>query len=903
MAASVTLLQPGSDLISDPNFLILFEHAVARGSKVTSRSHRALAELTRLTPRQREIAADLGCNLGTVKGGLYSVFKKIGVASRAQLSASSWDKAPPVRGKDTRGLLLGKLAARSLASPTYSMNRLLLTLVIFCAALAASRAQFGSFGDVPIEINSEQTRFEGGIAIADRNVIIRYSDVTIYCDYATYNPDTRDVLLSGNVRLYRAGQLFTGDRALYNLETKVLNAADFRGDFAPFGFGGSTLTSQGGDAYLVKDGIFTTSDNSKPDWQLRARTVRIYAKDRIVFTNVRLYVGRTPIFWFPYLYQSLDREQSFTLVPGYSGVWGAYLLAHYTFPLAEQTSGMLRVDLLADRGVGLGFDARWPGKSGSLGHSSVFDTASDSDAAEKTKESKTGRNWGRFRSYFIDDSSPGINRTANRREPIDPARYRVSLQDRTYLTEDIYSTIDINKLSDRRFLQDFAEHEFRQNPNPDNLIAVTKWDENYTFTLLAREQLNTDQDGTERLPEAALDLKRRPVFGKSGIIYEGETSAGYFRSNFATGSLFPDYASARVDTFHQLIYPAVLGGWLSLVPRVGVRGTYYSDSGAVVDPLTGVPTARVTNEPAISQRLRTGGPVFRPVVNAGFESSFKLSRAYEDVQSRRWGLDGLRHVVQPYMNFSYVWTGKNPDEILQFDRIRRSTQLQPIDFPQFNTIDSIDNWSILRLGVRNRLQTRRDNLTFTWLEMDTYFDTNIDRPDFGLSSPVDDGTFSNLQNRLRWTPLPWVNLQVDAQLPIFDRGFTEVNTSLNFLATENMQFNVGHRYIKTGNQVFFDSNLLNIGGYFRISDNWAVSFREQYEFQTSVIEFQSYEIHRDLSSWVASLGLLVRENRGTQKSLTDVGVLLTFTLKDIPEVRLPIALDPSGTGGSSGKNR
>lgn len=98
MAASVTLLQLGSGLISDPNFLILFEHAAPRGSKATSSQHRALAELTRLTPRQRDIAAlavsgrtngeiatALGCNLGTVKGGLYSVFKKIGVASRAQL--------------------------------------------------------------------------------------------------------------------------------------------------------------------------------------------------------------------------------------------------------------------------------------------------------------------------------------------------------------------------------------------------------------------------------------------------------------------------------------------------------------------------------------------------------------------------------------------------------------------------------------------------------------------------------------------------------------------------------------------------------------------------------------------------------------------------------------------------
>ena len=74
------------------------------------------------------------------------------------------------------------------------------------------------------------------------------------------------------------------------------------------------------------------------------------------------------------------------------------------------------------------------------------------------------------------------------------------------------------------------------------------------------------------------------------------------------------------------------------------------------------------------------------------------------------------------MDASFVYAYKDPSHILQFDRLNRSTQLPPIDFPQFNTIDSLDNWSIIRLGVRNRLQTRRDNDTLNWFELDTYID-------------------------------------------------------------------------------------------------------------------------------------------------------------------------------------
>src|SRR4051812_12151206 len=111
-----------------------------------------------------------------------------------------------------------------------------LLLALLLCALPQARGQFGSFGDIPIEINAEQTRFEGGLAIAEGNVLIRYGTVTIYADYGQYNPDTHDVLVTGNVRIFRGddlthpgatapvqsgtvspSKLFIGERAIYNL--------------------------------------------------------------------------------------------------------------------------------------------------------------------------------------------------------------------------------------------------------------------------------------------------------------------------------------------------------------------------------------------------------------------------------------------------------------------------------------------------------------------------------------------------------------------------------------------------------------------------------------------------------------------------------------------------------------
>jgi len=738
---------------------------------------------------------------------------------------------------------------------------------------------FGKFSDIPIDIAAERLDASGALATASGNVQISYGATTIYADEAQYDPNTRDVIATGNVRIYRDGQLTLAERAVYNLETKDIFAASVSGDTAPFMFAGTSLQNMpGSKGYLVKEGLFTTSDAINPDWSLRAKRIRIYPNDRVILEDVKLYVGELPVMWLPYMYQSLNRENAFTIVPGFRSLWGAYVLSSYTFPISEQVGGTLNLDYRSKRGPAAGFGVNWGPKQ------------------------QAGKNWGRFLAYGLNDQSPNINNTALAREPISTARYRVSLQARQYITDDIYASVDINKLSDTRLLQDFYEHEFVLNPHPDNAISLTKFADDYTLTLLVRKQLNEFFDGTERLPEAALDVTRQPILG-SKVFYEGQTSAGSYRFNHAKDSADPDYGFTRFDSFNQFVMPQTFFGWLNFVPRIGVRGTWYSESGQIVPILQTTTTtlsngAQQTATNTINQLVKQG-PVFRPVFNTGFEASFKASKAYEDVQSRAWGLDGLRHIVQPYANLSYVKAGADPQDLLQIDRLQRSSQPPPIDFPAFNGIDAIGDWDILRLGVRNRLQTRRDDSTFNWLEMDTFFDVRFTPQKFTGVDP-NPGRFSNVVNRLRWYPVPWLNLTMDAQLPVLDAGFNEVNTAANFIVNDRFSVSVGHRYIDH-NALFPDSSLIDLGGYLRINDNWAMSAHGAYEIHDHLIETQTYQIHRDLSSWIAGLGVIVNNNGTAAKSQYDYGIMLTFTLKDLPGLRLPMNVNASSALGT-GKN-
>jgi hypothetical protein len=130
-----------------------------------------------------------------------------------------------------------------------------------------------------------------------------------------------------------------------------------------------------------------------------------------------------------------------------------------------------------------------------------------------------------------------------------------------------------------------------------------------------------------------------------------------------------------------------------------------------------------------------------------------------------------------------------------------------------------------------------------------------------------------------------------------DGSFTDVNTYLRWQPVREFSFFVSQRYIE-GNPFFQDDSMATAGGYWRVNDNWAVSASTRYDFTFETWELQRYMLHRDLSSWLISAGFLVTDNRATFNNRTSgdvgVGLLLMVTLKDAPEVNLPLAFDVIG---------
>jgi LPS-assembly protein len=443
----------------------------------------------------------------------------------------------------------------------------------------------------------------------------------------------------------------------------------------------------------------------------------------------------------------------------------------------------------------------------------------------------------------------------------------------------IYGDVNMTWLSDRYYLEDFEPRVFTYNPQPDNVLGVFRKTEGSLAGIYGRFRLNDFYRTDSRLPEVFYERTRRPI-RESKVFYQSSTSAGFYREDLA------DFRQDRLRLIQSVLLegdPRIAEIDRVLAKRYFLRFHTWHEMSRTFRPVKGVtftPRAGL----GYTQYWQEGSDdesASRRLAYVGLDSSMKFVRKYPDVIKKKWGLDGLMHVSQPYANLSFLSTNQLDSSFTRIDRLTPTTQLRTIDVGSFSAIDEMNSWSIARLGVYNELATRRDGESHPWLTMNTYLD-------YFMNDPEMNRTFSNLYNDIYWYPLPWAAASVEMQFPLLDggSGFTELAPGMKFMPNENWEVSFNYRLLN-GHPILEDSNRIDTRVYTRLNESWGFDVFQQWELDDNTLEIQQYQVHRDFDSWIASLGVLKRDNRNRN----EYSVLLSFTLKDFPSINLPLTID------------
>ncbi len=638
------------------------------------------------------------------------------------------------------------------------------------------------------------------------NAAIRHKGFELRADKIRYNTDTGDAVASGNVSLVgEDGTLWKGDELAVNLRERAGAARSLDLYSRPF-----RVLAEGGafDAagtpdqlYEIENATLTTCTNEPGHfhWCVGARRARINPGDSVAGWGVVPRLFGVPFFYLPWYWKDLDRHYGFRIQPGYKHSWGAFLLSSYKLPLLrnkaekEFVDSYTSADFRADRGWAFGEKFAWEfGDDESKGLLSGY--------------------------YMPDDDDPHP-----RMIPWDvDERYRVRLEHSWNATDRDQLLVQGLYVSDDRFMKEFFREEWREMTEPDNYATLTHYGDDFTAGLTARARLNDFYEQVERLPEAWFSLNSTEL-GESGIYLENDDSLAFLRRRYpepvavnpayasgAASSSPDDYDAFRGDFNFLLSHPRKYLGFLSVVPRAGWRGTYYDTT---YDTITShsISTTAVTNEWGevswVSEESETTQTVEK---NSGFRSIFETGA---EVSTRAYGYwtgdNGTewRHVAEPYMN----WT------------LRLKPNFRPPELPQFDEVDALDKQNTVRVGWRQRWQTRdADGSPREFAYLDLWSDLNLDTEE-------DEEAVSDLGWDARQYPSDWMRIQSRGR---YDNNEGELDSADIVLTSWHDIFRCDIQYLWRN-----DRNSLFTGSVtWHPNETWAFNLFGRYEFETSQVE-------------------------------------------------------------------
>ncbi|QDT54307.1 LPS-assembly protein LptD [Caulifigura coniformis] len=628
-----------------------------------------------------------------------------------------------------------------------------------------------------------------------------------------------------------------------------------------------TTSAFGRPGYRVEGADIFVEERFDPSGRIDPGTgMPSTASPQITALNTRFYVEELPIFGLPYVSAPAENLQ----VPferlnfGYSSIFGATVHSVFNvetlfgFDLPEGVDMGVQFDYMTKRGPGLGLNTDYDVDGHLLGLPAHHE--------------------GTSKLYYLHDMGED-NLGRDRRDLAAPNnRGRAMWRNRTDLSVDTWINAEVDYISDRNFREQFDETGWDRDKDSETLVNLSHQFGNGQFNALVKGRINDFSDQTDWLPKFDLFNLGEPLFGDA-LTWSSHSSVGYGRIQTAEAPSDPQ------DVFTPLPYLQDASGLVGMT-RHELNAPFML--GAMnVSPY-------VMGEAAAWGEDYNGDSLARLYGSAGIRGSLQFFKALPDYRDPIFGLNGLAHKSQIDFDYYYAQSTKDLDEIPQYNEFDEDAQDRfreryiPLEFggvlppefdPRFYALRSgagrgvadpyfelVDDQHVLRLGWRNRLQTKvgppdRPRIK-DWMIFDlegTIF-PNADRDNFGE-------TLGLINGRYIWNVGERTSLLASGVFDVFDGGQRIWNAGVLTQRGARGSLYVGFRQVDVGP---IESQLITGSYSYRMSQKWVSTLGAAYDIAEGRDRGESLTITRIGESFLLHLGFgfdVSRNNVGIGVSL------------------------------------
>lgn len=535
---------------------------------------------------------------------------------------------------------------------------LLLALACGPALAAAATTQ-----DAGLVIVAEHQSFDpsAGELILRGHPSVQDGGTLLTADEIDYFRPTETIVATGHATLTAAapgnrGMRLLADSFVYRRSDGSFSAQNVRVGQQPFFVAGASAQGTVRQIVVYQAVVsYTEPGRWKPT--IKAESIIFTPGHFIRLGNSRIGVAGLPMIPLWHVAKAIDRSAAMSYLSftgGYRSTLGAIGSAALRIPVADGVRVGDDLSFFTSRGVMLG-------------------------PAGSYQVSGADSSWvGSLNSGWIYDY--GKRYTDILGNPVPHDRAFIAWQQQAQVTDDLTLDGEVNWWSDSEVVRDFYPKQFYNVQEPDNYLEADYTGQDYVASAFTRFQPDSYEPVQERLPELQFDLLPTAIGG--GFYERSEEDAVSLLERPPGGG--QELGSDRLSLFYGLSRPMTDGGWLDFTPVVGGLVTNYSDTTGAELP----------------------GGYTRTLGEVGFDAQLHASGTF-DYQNKEWDIDGLRHLVTPFVSYRYIpGADAGQEYIPEIDRLTFTPDLEPIELGDMRYFDTLQSLNTLRFGVDNTLQTR-----------------------------------------------------------------------------------------------------------------------------------------------------------------------------------------------------
>ncbi|MDT8318815.1 MAG: LPS assembly protein LptD, partial [bacterium] len=622
----------------------------------------------------------------------------------------------------------------------------------------------------------ESLKAEGNVEVTQGNTLIK-------SDALNYNKASGSMTATGPVSISVNKDLITGDRLDYNSNSKALTISNSKifikeGNYH---ISGKKLTKEGENKYSIAEGSFTTCDGPSPSWLIRASKVDVEIGEYLFAKHARFHIKKLPVLYLPWLAAPVKTErQSGLLAPefGYSDVEGFIYNQPFFWAISRNSDATFTLNHKSKLATGGKLDYRYIRRRGSDGELNL---------------------------EYMDERSPQRKK-----------RWLWSQRHKEQLSPTLYTTFDLNFISDSDFLLDYAEDSDISSRQflRSKATVVKNW-VNYSLItgFIYRKNLHIKEESTlQNLPEVILSGKSSKI-GNTPLHFKLESRFDNFwreTSDESSGL----YSGQRLDIHPTLLLPFSPGNIFELTTKLGLRETvYYTDRD--------------------EERQQT-----REIYDFEVDFSIPLSRVYgvnlEDE-------DRLRHTVEPQLTYSFI------------------PEVNQAKLPSYDAIDNIVKRNSIRFALNNYIVTKKvedENAKYNRLiDLSIYSDYDLNEAERELSQPEDERRpWGDLITQLKIKGEENFTINSELRYDTYLSQTKYISADLSTKTANDNKFKLSYRYDLNSDLTYMDSSFR-----YKTFSFMDVAYRGKYSITERDFLENSYGVMLTRQCWSITISYLEKK--------------------------------------------